>query len=131
MSESPRRRVTPVFTPPGAADPAPANKPIPIPSVVSSEPAADPSWRWTIAQILAPIFLLLAVFTIDVIAMPNSFWVGDPFAWREETRSILRDHHLWVDENLAKNFGENGQYFVLNEKDGHWYSKYGVVNSVM
>jgi len=71
------------------------------------------------------------VFAIDFATMPSMWCIGDAFAWREETRSIIRDHDLHVDAQYAQHFGEPGQYFVINHKNGQWYSKYGIVNSLM
>jgi hypothetical protein len=80
---------------------------------------------------MAPITLLVLVCAIDFAAMPAMWYAGDPTAWREETRSILRDKALHVDAKIAKESGEYGQYFVFNPHKGWRYSKYGVMNSVM
>ena len=89
--------------------------------------ADNTRWRkWTV-----PLALLVVVFAIDFAAMPGIWCVGDPFAWREETRSLVRDHVLHVNAQFARSFGEPGQYFVVNHKNGLWYSKYGIMNSLM
>ncbi|HVM63003.1 MAG TPA: hypothetical protein VMV72_19245 [Verrucomicrobiae bacterium] len=82
--------------------------------------------RW-----VAPTLLLVTVFVINFVAMPGTWWPGDPFAWREETRSLLRDGALHVDTQYAGQAGERGQYFVVNPRNGLWYSKYGLMNSLM
>jgi hypothetical protein len=82
--------------------------------------------RWT-----APAVLLAVVFAINFAAMPATWWAGDPSAWREETRSILRDGALHVNAQYAERIGDPGQYFVFNAAKGWRYSKYGVMNSLM
>lgn len=98
-------------------------------AVQASEPAARPSSR--IWSALVPAALLLTVLAVNVADMPGMFMSGDPSIWREETRSMLADGHLSVDASLASAAGEPGQYFVLNAADGKWYSKYGIMNSLM
>jgi hypothetical protein len=82
--------------------------------------------RW-----ITPVALLVTVFVINFAAMPALWFPGDPYAWREETRSMLRDGTLHVDAHFAEQSGERGQYFVFNPRNGQWYSKYGVMNSLM
>lgn len=77
--------------------------------------------------------LLLIVLGVDLLCMPAGISPGDPFTWREEARSILHGR-LAIDEATAKVWLANtepGQYFVLNEKNGRYYSKYGIANSLM
>src|SRR5664280_823995 len=80
---------------------------------------------------LAPLALLVLIGAINFAAMPAIWYAGDPTAWREETRSILRDKALHVDAEIAKQSGDYGQYFAFNPQNGLWYCKYGVMNSVM
>ena len=95
----------------------------------ASEPPARPSSRiWSFLVLAA---LLLTVLAVNVADMPGMFIEGDPSIWREETRSILADGRLNIDASLASAAGEPGQYFVLNAADGKWYSKYGIMNSLM
>jgi hypothetical protein len=89
----------------------------------------EDSERWR--RWIVPLALLAVVFAIDFAAMPGIWCIGDPFAWREEARSLVRDHVLHVNAQFAQSFGEPGQYFVVNPKNGLWYSKYGIVNSLM
>lgn len=56
---------------------------------------------------------------------------GDPTAWRAEARSILSRGVFDVPSSIATNFGEPGQYFVLNYKNGKYYSKYGTLNGLL
>ena len=82
--------------------------------------------RWMI-----PFALLLTVFAINFAAMPALWFPGDPYAWRQETLSLLRSGTLHVDAHSAEQSGERGQYFVFNPQNGQWYSKYGFMNSLM
>jgi hypothetical protein len=75
--------------------------------------------------------LALTVALVGVVAMPGEFLDGDPNAWREEARSLLVSCELSVPASFARGFGEPGQYFVRNERDGRYYSKYGLMNSLM
>jgi len=77
------------------------------------------------------MWLAIGVFLFNIALMPCTFLTGDPYMWREEARSILRSGSLAVDTNFALQADEPGQYFVRNEKNGRWYSKYGVMNSIM
>jgi hypothetical protein len=84
--------------------------------------------------ILAWSGLLVGVAIIGVLMMPAGVWVGDPTCWREETRSILHGFKLAIDPKVTSDFNggnEPGQYFVQNPRNGLWYSKYGIVNSLM
>ena len=79
----------------------------------------------------AVIVLVAAVALINVAAMPGQFLDGDPAAWREEARSLALHGELAVPAAFASKFFEPGQYFVLNESNGRWYSKYGVMNALV
>ncbi|MGA2604116.1 MAG: hypothetical protein ABSG14_07800 [Verrucomicrobiia bacterium] len=97
-----------------------------VPAIAARREAQARWRRW-----FAPVALLAVVFAINFAAMPATWWAGDPSAWREETRSLLRDGVLHVDTQYAEHIGERGQYFVFNPRTGRWYSKYGVMNSLM
>src|ERR1700722_3650001 len=86
-----------------------------------------------LASRLALPALLLLVCAINVLLMPRQFLPGDPFCWREEARGILRDGSLSVDPVFAdsQNEGQNGKCFVLNNQNGRWYNKIGVMNALM
>ncbi len=79
----------------------------------------------------AAVILAAAVAAFNFAAMPGQFLDGDPAAWREEARSLLLAGELAVPGESAGRFGEAGQYFVRNQATGRWYSKYGVMNSLM
>ncbi len=75
------------------------------------------------------MFLLIAL--VGVLDMPAMFWPGDPWIWREETRSILNHGTLAVDPSLVPFAGEPGQTLILNQTNHQFYAKYGVMNSLM
>jgi hypothetical protein len=102
----------------------PTSRPFPAHTPVSSRHALLLAW----------IGLLGGIAMIGVIMMPAEIWGGDPTAWREETRSIVYRHQLAVDPAITADFQEGiepGQYYVQNPRNGNWYSKYGIVNSIM
>ena len=107
------------------------------PTFDRSDPTSMPEGRAPIRNSshsrhwIAPVALLVAVFAINFAAMPALWFPGDPYAWREETRSMLRDGTLHVDAHFAEQSGDRGQYFVFNPGNGQWHSKYGVMNSLM
>jgi len=79
----------------------------------------------------AAVILAFAVALFNFAWMPGQFLDGDPAAWREEARSIVLRGELSVPAEFASRFFEPGQYFVRNELNGRYYSKYGVMNSLM
>jgi hypothetical protein len=79
----------------------------------------------------AALIVAAAVALVNFAWMPGQFLDGDPAAWREEARSILLRGELSVPEKFAASFFEPGQYFVRNELNGRYYSKYGLMNTVM
>lgn len=79
----------------------------------------------------AAVLLAAALALFNFASMPGQFLDGDPAAWREEARSIVLRGELAVPAEFASRFFEPGQYFVRNELSGRWYSKYGVMNSLM
>jgi hypothetical protein len=92
---------------------------------------AEPQPRSAQRYVLPVLLVLVGV--VNVLMMPRVFLIGDPFCWREETRSILRDGSLAVDPRVADelNVHVQGQSFDLNPNDGRWYSKFGIMNSLM
>ena len=63
--------------------------------------------------------------------MPAKIWSADPAIWRHEALAILQHGRLWIDPAVATALGSRGEYFVLNSADGHYYSKFGIFNTVM
>jgi hypothetical protein len=83
---------------------------------------------------LAWVGLLATIAIVGFIDMPAITISGDPAMWREETRSLLYRHTLAIIPAAISDFkpgNEAGQYYVQNPRDGLWYSKYGIVNSLM
>jgi hypothetical protein len=84
--------------------------------------------------IAAWVGLLAAIAIVSFIDMPAITISGDPAMWREETRSLLYRHTLAIIPAAISDFkpgNEPGQYYVQNPRNGLWYSKYGIVNSLM
>ncbi|MCE9589281.1 MAG: hypothetical protein K8S99_02020 [Planctomycetes bacterium] len=94
---------------------------------VSASARPRPGARRSIAALAA---LLLVVAGVDLLCMPAGFSAGDPPIWREEAKAVLRGQ-LSVDSRLIDTFGKNGEYLVQNTRNARWYSKYGIVNSLM
>jgi hypothetical protein len=63
--------------------------------------------------------------------MPAEFLAGDPHTWREEARSLLLAGELNVPRDTALSLGERGQYFAQSERNGLYYSKFGIVNTLL
>src|SRR5688500_14657274 len=80
---------------------------------------------------LPAIVLLLGVAAVNFLWMPGEIIPGDPNAWREETRSILLSVELHVPSGLATGTGEHGQYSAQNQRNGLYYSKFGIANSLL
>ncbi|MEK6624026.1 MAG: hypothetical protein AABY86_03600 [Bdellovibrionota bacterium] len=79
-----------------------------------------------------PLYLLLAlVGIINFLSMPGELYTGDPYAWRNEARSIINHGSLNIDSGIASSRGEHGQFYTFNENNGKWYSKYGVMNGII
>jgi hypothetical protein len=68
---------------------------------------------------------------INVATMPGMHYGGDPDAMREEARNIVLHSSLAADPEMATHLGEPGQFFVVNPRDHRYYSKYGLMNSLM
>jgi hypothetical protein len=68
---------------------------------------------------------------VNFIWMPGEFLAGDPHAWREETRSLLVAGELNVPLVTVVKISERGQYFAQNERNGLYYSKFGIANSLL
>jgi hypothetical protein len=77
--------------------------------------------------------LLLIVFLIDLALMPRTVWPSDAAVWRREAATFLTTGSLRIDlsQVSATERGARGQYYDLNLVDGHVYSKYGIVNSIL
>ncbi len=77
-------------------------------------------------------YALLALITlINVLALPREQYIGDPVAIRAETVNLLRTGTLGVPPEVASRMGRPGDYFYENRASGRWFSKYGVLNTLM
>src|SRR5262245_37930599 len=77
------------------------------------------------------LLLLLAVFSLGVLTFPAYPYPGDPFAYRLEARSLVLGKGLSVDTHVAEITGSYGQFFTQNVRTGAYYSKYGVLNTLV
>ena len=77
-------------------------------------------------------WLLLGVVTlVNVLALPREQYIGDPVAIRLETVQLLRTGVLGVPAEIGARMGQRGQYFFENRARGRWFSKYGLLNTLM
>jgi hypothetical protein len=79
----------------------------------------------------ALVCLLVLVFLVGLLTLPAEVNDADPFAWREEARALVLNGGLSVDPDIACARGQPGQFFVINPRDGRYYCKYGIVNSLL
>lgn len=75
--------------------------------------------------------LLAVVLVVNVVFMPRDMYPGDPVTMREETRAMLLHGELAVEDVVAKAYGDNGQFVVVNPRNGRAYSKYGSMSAMM
>src|SRR5262249_61953852 len=78
----------------------------------------------------APLRVRLVVL-LELLPLPATPYGGDPVAWQAEAESILIRGELSVPISIATNLGEPGQFFVLNHRNGKYYSKYGTLNGIL
>src|SRR5690349_4159694 len=95
-----------------------------------------PAWHVDTTRVARPQrlgirVLLFTVSVVGILTLPAIPYGGDPNAWQEEARSLLTRGELSVPESIASNFGAPGQFFVLNHRNGKYYSKYGTLNGVL
>ncbi|QDT91679.1 hypothetical protein [Gimesia algae] len=76
------------------------------------------------------ILSLIIVFLL-VLFQPAIIYSGDAISVRYSTTELINSGHLDVDQSIAQNFGERGQYFFENEAQGEWYPKYGILNTFL
>ena len=84
-----------------------------------------------------PLLLLLAlVGSVLFLSMPREVYRGDAVAIRGATLSLLQSGDLAIhDELLAQNkeiiAGQDQAYFIRNEDDGRYFSKWGFLNTLL
>jgi len=64
--------------------------------------------------------------------MPAEEYICDPMAVRDETVSLINNGRLEIPREVILNFGgEKGQQFCENPHTHQWYSKYGIINTLI
>src|SRR5690349_14533481 len=81
------------------------------------------AWKW----IVAIVFLVAA---INFLTMPAEEYAGDGNAVRIETIGLINTGRWAVPPEIAREWGERGQYFYQNA-NGAFYPKYGVLNTLI
>ena len=80
---------------------------------------------------LAVVLSLCAfVFAANFLTMPRISYSGDPVAMRIGALSLLDGHQFEIADTVASQ-STRGQFFVQNSRNGKYYSKYGIFNSLM
>jgi hypothetical protein len=77
------------------------------------------------------LITLAIVLVVGFLTMPAQECPGDAIAARIETVSLINSKQFGVPGEIASQFGDRGQFFYNNEKTGAWYSKYGILNSLI
>jgi hypothetical protein len=72
--------------------------------------------------------MLLIVESVGLATMPAGYIALDQVAWHEEARSIILGGNLWVDDSVVDSAKWS---YVKNDRDGHYYSKYGLFNGLL
>ena len=76
------------------------------------------------------LWLPLLTGSILFVTMPSWLYSGDPISMQAVTINLLTEGRIDVSAEQASRFGERGQYYVENPRNGRWYSKYGILNIV-
>ena len=79
--------------------------------------------KWTVA-----IVFLVAI--INFVTMPAEEYIGDGVAVRIETIGLINTGQWAVPAEVARDWGERGQYFYENA-NGAFYPKYGFLNTLI
>lgn len=79
--------------------------------------------KWTVA-------IVLSVAAINFVTMPAEEYIGDGVAVRIETIGLINDGQWAVPTEVARDWGERGQYFYENAS-GAFYPKYGILNTLI
>lgn len=75
------------------------------------------------------VLLLICVSGINFLYMPAFRIPGDPVAIEIASINLINYGSLSVPKKIASNFGDRGQFFFENPRNGKWYSKYGLANT--
>ena len=74
--------------------------------------------------------LLVSIGVILFLTMPRWLYSGDPISMQVASINLITQARFDVTPAQAAEFGERGQYFHQHPRNGHWYSKYGLLNIV-
>ena len=74
---------------------------------------------------------LLIAACILILTMPALLYPGDAGMIRLTSREVLTNGKFTVSEATVRRYGMRGQYFFENPRNGKWYSKYGVANTLL
>ena len=83
------------------------------------------------------LFILLFFVTgILVLTLPREMYRGDAVAIRGATLSLLQSgdlaiHEELVEKNAAILTGQDQAYFIRNDADGRYFSKWGFLNTLL
>ena len=80
--------------------------------------------KWTVA------IVVLSVAIINFVTMPAEEYIGDGVAVRIETIGLINTGQWAVPSDVARDWGERGQYFYENA-NGALYPKYGILNTLI
>lgn len=75
--------------------------------------------------------MISLVAFVLILFQPAIIYQGDAISVRYSTSQLINANRLDVDQSIAQNFGERGQYFFENEAKGQWYPKYGILNTFL
>lgn len=74
--------------------------------------------------------IVLSVAAINFVTMPAEEYIGDGVAVRIETIGLIETGKWAVPAEVARDWGERGQYFYQNS-NGAFYPKYGILNTLI
>ena len=77
------------------------------------------------------IVILATVALIGFFGMPAQEYIADPLVMRDEAISLLNTGSLEIPSSVIFPDETKGKYFFYNETTHRWYSKYGIMNSIM
>ena len=78
------------------------------------------------------VFLLLAlILIVNVITMPSRPYIADPVYTRKASINLINKGAINIPVPNIGGGNERGQYFYENVEKSKWYSKYGIMNTLM
>jgi len=73
----------------------------------------------------------LVILLAGVVTMPARYYRGDAAVVRLATVRLINEGRIDLPPAQARAIGERGQYFFENTETGRWYSKYGILNTLL